>query len=125
MVTCSVHRTMPRFEFVEFPTRNEIDRRRQRVAVRVRPNTGGASLFLGDVWCSTATSRWHFTTAPGNLRRGDTSTGYRTREAAAWALLDARMAEAEAHLREAVAETSALRRAAGEDPVAVITTVGP
>lgn len=123
-MSCNIGWTTPSFEFVELRTRNELDRQRQRVAVRVRLDPGGASRFLGDVWRSTSTGRWHFTTGPLNLRRGDRSAGYCTREDAAQALLDARIAEAEAQLRQAADEANALRRAAGKAPVAVIATSG-
>jgi hypothetical protein len=118
-MACSVQRTRLTFAYVELCTCNDLDRRRQRVAVHIQPEGGGESLFLGDVWRSRSTGRWHFTIGPGNLRRGDTSSGFRTREEAAWALLNSRIAEAEAHLREVLDDVNSLRRAAGEDPVAV------
>lgn len=110
---------MPTFAYVELPVLNAIDRRRQRVAVRVRPASGGASVFLGDVWCSPATGRWHFTTGPRYQRRGDTSAGFRSRDDAAQALFDTRIAAADAQVHTAVADANALREAAAEPLLSV------
>lgn len=110
---------MPKLEFVELHTQSDLDRRRQRVSVRVHPGTGGRSRLLGDVWRSTATGRWHFTTNASNLRRGDTAAGHYFREEAAQALFEARIAAAESQVQDAVTDANALREAAGVEPLIV------
>lgn len=110
---------MPTLEFVELRTQNAMDRRRQRIAVRIMPGSGGASRFLGDVWRSTTTGRWHFTTNASNLRRGDATDGHYTREEAAQALFEARIAAADSQVQDALVDANALREAAGVEPLIV------
>jgi hypothetical protein len=100
---------MPMFEFVEIPLRNDLDRRRQRVAVRVRAEEGGDSVFLGDVWCGTANGRWYFTTGASNLSRMGKKDGYDSREEAAEAMLDAQVSTAIAQLQDTLTSVNTLR----------------
>ena len=110
---------MPTLVYVDLRVRSELDRRRQRVAVWVRPDTSGASLFLGDVWRGISNGRWYFTNRPNILRRMGTSDGYRSRDDAAWALFAAQIAIADMHVHDAVTEANALRQVAGEEPLVV------
>lgn len=111
---------MPRFEFVEMRVRNDLDRRRQRVAVRVRPKAGGESMFLGDVWCGTANGRWHFTNGASNPRRMGTKDGYDSREEAAEAMLDAHMSLAMEQLQDTLTSVNALRTIAEEHTLEIV-----
>lgn len=105
---------MPRFEFVELRSRNDLDRRRQRVAVQVRAGEGGEPVFLGDVWRGTSNGRWYFTHRASNLRRMGETKGYESREAAAEAMLDAQKALAMAQLEDTLKSVNALRAVAEE-----------
>jgi hypothetical protein len=111
---------MPVFEFVEIPLRNDLDRRRQRVAVRVRAEEGGGSVFLGDVWCGTANGRWYFTTGASNLTRMGQKHGYESREDAAEAMLDAHMATAMAQLQDTLTSVNALRTVTDERALQIV-----
>lgn len=113
---------MPTFEFVEMRLRNELDRRRQRVAVRVRPRDGGESLFLGDVWRGTVNGRWYFTSGASNPRRMGRKEGYDSREAAAEAMLDAHMSTAMEQLQDTLTSVNALRTIANERALQIVGT---
>ena len=109
----------PVIAFVDMPFQNDLDRRRQRVAVWVRSPDGQPAFFLGDVWCSLKTKQWHFTGGPSNLQKTRDGVGFATREAAAQALLVARRQQAEADLRAAVDRVNRLRAALAEDLVSL------
>ena len=106
-------------EFVDLPLQNDLDRRRQRIAVWVRRAAGEPALFLGDVWCSLKTKQWHFTGGPNNLQKSRDGVGFATREAAAVALLADRRQQAEDELRAAVDHVNRLRAAMADDPVSI------
>ncbi len=111
---------MPTFEFVEIRLRNDLDRRRQRVAVRVRAREGDASIFLGDVWRGTSNGRWYFTSGASNLSRMGKKDGYDSREEAAEAMLDAHMSLAMQQLQDTLASVNALRTIADERALEIV-----
>lgn len=110
---------MPIFNYLPLHSLSALDKRRQRVAVWVQPDGEVLRLFLGDVWCSVTTGRWHFTVGATNLQKQRGTEGFTTRDAAALALLEDRQQQSATVLHKALDQSNVLRQISALAPLTI------
>ena len=111
--------TVPIFNYLPLHSLSALDKRRHRVAVWVQPDGEVLRLFLGDVWCSVTTGRWHFTVGATNLQKQRGTQGFTTRDEAAAALLADRQQQSAKVLHKALDQTNLLRQISALTPLTI------